>query len=199
MLDKLCPPALIYVLFSITQIVIDVSKGLYNTAFVKMWVSFVVTFLLNYLCESGLGVISWFMVFIPFVLMTLIISILLFVFGLDPQTGKLQLPTQETQQQSYSDLDMRAQVLAEQTTIPTETTQTTATSDAQETNPDTVTDNTEETSQDSKPKLSEFQKALETIQNTIQGNKDNLIPSFSSTVITTTVKDGSKQSSSSMY
>ena len=32
-LNSICPPALIYILFSLTQITIDTFKGLYNTAF----------------------------------------------------------------------------------------------------------------------------------------------------------------------
>ena len=46
------------------------------------------TLLLNYLCSQGLGVISWIIVFIPFILMTVIVTLLLVVFGLDPLTGK---------------------------------------------------------------------------------------------------------------
>ena len=90
-LGNLCPPALIYVIFSVTQIIIDTFKGLYNTAFFKVWVTIIFTILLNFLCDSGLGIISWFIVFIPFILMTLIISILLLVFGLNPSTGKVQI------------------------------------------------------------------------------------------------------------
>ena len=90
-LNEICPPALIYLIFSITQISIDSFKGQYNTAFAKIWVALVFTIVLNYLCSRGLGIISWFIVFIPFVLMTLIISILLYVFGLDPSTGRLKI------------------------------------------------------------------------------------------------------------
>ena len=90
----LCPPALIYLLFSITQVVIDTVKGLYNTALIKIWVSTIFTILLNYLCQSGLGIISWLIVFIPFILMTLVVSILLLMFGLDPSTGKIKLNKQ---------------------------------------------------------------------------------------------------------
>jgi len=90
-LHNLCPPALIYVIFSVTQIIIDTFKGLYNTAFFKVWVTIIFTILLNFLCESGLGIISWIIVFIPFILMTLIISILLLVFGLNPSTGQIQI------------------------------------------------------------------------------------------------------------
>ena len=89
--QNLCPPALIYLLFSITQIVIDTVKGFYNTALIKIWVTFIFTILLNYLCDLGLGIISWIIVFIPFILMTLIVSILLLMFGLDPATGKIKV------------------------------------------------------------------------------------------------------------
>lgn len=89
MLANLCPPALIYVIFSLTQIVIDTSKGLYNVAFMKFWVAIIFTILLNYLCSIGLSVISWMIVFIPFILMTFVISILILGFGLSPTTGKV--------------------------------------------------------------------------------------------------------------
>jgi len=86
---KLCPPAIIYVMFSMTQILIDSYKGLYNTAFMKAIVMVMVTLLLNILCEQGYGVVSWIIVFIPFILMTFIVSVLLYIFGLDAATGKL--------------------------------------------------------------------------------------------------------------
>ena len=86
---KLCPPALIYLIFSLTQIIIDLFKGLFNTAFVKVLVAAMITFLLNTLCNQGLTVISWIIVFVPFILMTTIVSVILYVFGLDIATGKL--------------------------------------------------------------------------------------------------------------
>ena len=84
---NLCPPAIIYLIFSITQILIDTYKGLYNTAFMKVIVASMVTLLLNILCEKGLGVISWIIVFIPFILMTVIVTFLLYFFGLNASTG----------------------------------------------------------------------------------------------------------------
>jgi hypothetical protein len=86
---NLCAPAIIYLIFSITQILIDTFKGLYNTAFMKVIVTIMVTILLNILCDRGLGVVSWIIVFIPFILMTVIVSMLLYVFGLDASTGSL--------------------------------------------------------------------------------------------------------------
>jgi len=87
----LCAPALIYVAFSLTQVVIDTFKGLYNTAFFKVIVMIIITILLNSLCQSGMGIISWIIVFIPFIFMSIIVAILLYVFGLDPATGKLNI------------------------------------------------------------------------------------------------------------
>jgi hypothetical protein len=86
---NLCAPAIIYLIFSITQILIDTFKGLYNTAFMKSIVTIMVTLLLNILCEKGLSVVSWIIVFIPFILMTVIVSMLLYIFGLDAATGTL--------------------------------------------------------------------------------------------------------------
>uniref|UniRef100_A0A6C0KG95 Uncharacterized protein n=1 Tax=viral metagenome TaxID=1070528 RepID=A0A6C0KG95_9ZZZZ len=88
-LASTCTPALIYIIFSLVQIILDISKGLYNTALVKFFVSFVFSLLLNILCKRGLSIISWFIVFIPFILMSIVISILLFVIGLDPSTGSI--------------------------------------------------------------------------------------------------------------
>jgi len=90
---KLCAPALIYLVFSITQIIIDTFKGLYNTAFFKFIIMTMVTLLLNALCEEGMGIISWFIVFIPFILMSVIVTMLLYIFGLDAATGTLNTPS----------------------------------------------------------------------------------------------------------
>ena len=88
---NLCPPALIYIAFSLTQVIIDTFKGLYNTAFFKVIVMVIITILLNALCQAGMGIISWIIVFIPFIFMSVIVAILLYVFGLDPATGKLNI------------------------------------------------------------------------------------------------------------
>ena len=93
---NLCPPAIIYLIFSATQILIDTIKGLYNTAVMKIVVTFMVTLLLNILCSQGLGFVSWVIVFIPFILMTVIVSMLLYLFGLDAATGSLNYKCENT-------------------------------------------------------------------------------------------------------
>lgn len=95
-MDSLCPPALIYLVFSGTQIIIDTFNAEYNTALMKFIVAIIFTTLLNYLCSRGLDTISWIIVFIPFILMTLIISLLLFMFGMDPKSGKINLNSNTT-------------------------------------------------------------------------------------------------------
>ena len=94
---NLCAPAIIYLFFSGTQIIIDIYKKLYNTAFIKFIIMIMVTILLNILCQRGLGVISWIIVFIPFIMMTVIVSLLLYYFGLNSTTGYInhtkQLPS----------------------------------------------------------------------------------------------------------
>jgi len=86
---ELCPPSIINMLFSLTHIIIDMFKGLYNTALIKFIIMLIITLLLQTLCNKGLAIISWFIVFIPFILMTLIVSILLYIFGLNATTGNI--------------------------------------------------------------------------------------------------------------
>ena len=91
--NSICTPALIYLIFSLSQVLIDTFKGFYNTALIKILLTVVFTFLLNYLCSSGLGIISWLIIFIPFILMSVIVTLLLFSFNLDPKTGKIRRET----------------------------------------------------------------------------------------------------------
>jgi hypothetical protein len=103
-MDSICPPALIYLAFSLTQIIIDTFKGLYNTAFFKFIVMITITILLNTLCQGGMSVISWILVFIPFMFMTVIVAILLYVFGLDAATGTLNFKCDNPNQNSNTNL-----------------------------------------------------------------------------------------------
>ena len=78
---ELCTPALIYVVFSLVQIIIDMSKGLFNTAFIKSIIMCIFTLLLNVLCQNNMGIISWILVFIPFLFMSIVSTILLYLAG----------------------------------------------------------------------------------------------------------------------
>jgi hypothetical protein len=106
---NLCAPASIYFIFSVTQIFIDTYRGDYNTAVTKVIVTLMVTLLLNILCERGLTTISWIIVFIPFILMTFIVSVLLYVFGLDAATGELNYDCQENESSSINNVSTDSQ------------------------------------------------------------------------------------------
>ena len=96
---KMCPPALLYLAFSLTHIIIDTFRGSYSTAFTKFIVMTIFTLVLNIMCESGLSVISWVIVFLPFILMTYITAVLMYVFGLQPSSSNIpSTPSQKEQQ-----------------------------------------------------------------------------------------------------
>ena len=106
---NLCAPAIIYFIFSVTQIFIDIYRGDYNTAVTKVIVTLMVTLLLNILCDRGLTTISWIIVFIPFILMTFIVTVLLYVFGLDAATGELNYDCQENESSSINNVSTDSQ------------------------------------------------------------------------------------------
>lgn len=87
----LCAPAIIYIAFSLTQIIIDFFKGHSNVGFMKIIVTIIFTFMLEFLCRQGLSFISWIIVFIPFIFMSIIVGLLLLLFGYDPETGKMKV------------------------------------------------------------------------------------------------------------
>ena len=89
---NLCPPAFIYLIFSLIQIFIDSFHGLINEAILKLGIMIVVTFLLNMLCGAGLSFISWIIVLLPFIFMAVSVGILLFVFGANLVKGESPTP-----------------------------------------------------------------------------------------------------------
>lgn len=89
MLLELCKPALIYLIFSFVQVIIDTFNGYFNVAMLKVFTAIIISILFNYLCKQGLGIVSWVIIFIPFILKSVVISILLLTLGLDPRSGRL--------------------------------------------------------------------------------------------------------------
>jgi len=102
-LNTLCPPAMIFVIFCTVQIVFDILRQVYNTAFFKAVVLVMGTFMLNMLCKQGLSLVSWIFIFIPFIFLTTIVAILLYTFGLDPATGTLNLTCNDEKTGSDTD------------------------------------------------------------------------------------------------
>lgn len=90
-LENLCSPAILYIVFSLTQIIIDIFKNMYSMAFLKFLVMILFTILLNMLCKNGLGVISWFIVFLPFITMTILTTLILFVLDMPQKKHKMNI------------------------------------------------------------------------------------------------------------
>ena len=93
MLQPLCMPALIFLIYSVANVIVEMYKENYDKALSQFFVSAVFTFLLNILCRQGLGIVSWIIISIPFILMTTIAAILVYSFKVDPSTGQALPPT----------------------------------------------------------------------------------------------------------
>lgn len=74
-IDKLCPPALLYLVFVALSVGLDISFGLFATAAVKTIAGVAVVVVLDTLCSVDLGVVSWVIVATPFVLTALATAI----------------------------------------------------------------------------------------------------------------------------
>lgn len=83
-MDSACTPALVYAAFSLSGIAVDSFAGSYGDATSKAIVAVVLTLLLDTLCKRGYSTVAWVIVLIPFMLMTLIISMLTLVMGVNP-------------------------------------------------------------------------------------------------------------------
>lgn len=69
--EELCPPALLYLIFLVIQLGLDLGLGLWVTFTVKLVVGLFFVYLLNTFCGIGLTPVSWFVVAAPFVITAL--------------------------------------------------------------------------------------------------------------------------------
>ena len=102
MLEKICSPALLYLAFSMIQIVIDLFQGDYHTSLLKFIIMFIFTAILNILCLNGYTKLVWFIVIIPIILLTYISSILFYVFGVNPNKSQIHVRQNAQQPQESS-------------------------------------------------------------------------------------------------
>ena len=69
--EALCPPALLYLIFLVVQLGLDLSMGLWATFAVKLILGAAVVKVLDTFCGIGLSPVSWFLVASPFVITAL--------------------------------------------------------------------------------------------------------------------------------
>lgn len=99
----LCGPAIIYIGFSLIQIIIDIYKEIYNAAFIKFIAMLVMSLIINILCDMGLTVLAWFFVFIPIIMMTIVSTLLLQTFGTSPDTNYMSSKVTDASKNYYID------------------------------------------------------------------------------------------------
>lgn len=85
--SSLCIPALVYLIFMMVHVIISTFEGNYNDAILNVILGILMTLLLQVICLRGMGIISWIIVFIPFIFYTYMIMIIGYVFGINPQMG----------------------------------------------------------------------------------------------------------------
>ena len=73
--EFLCPPALLYVLYTTIHVGLDLSLGMYTTALIKAGMGVAGAVILDALCSVDLGIVSWAIVAMPFIMVALASSI----------------------------------------------------------------------------------------------------------------------------
>jgi hypothetical protein len=86
---EICAPALVYIFFTLSQIVIDIYNGAIEPAFLKIIVGIIVSGLLIILCTKGFSNVAWVIVLVPFIYMTCMVAILIFYMGYDFTTQRI--------------------------------------------------------------------------------------------------------------
>ena len=81
---NLCTPALIYLVFFLTHSLVATFQNNYKHAILQILLGILMTFLLQLLCLRKMDIISWIIVFIPFIFYTYMVMIIYYVFGINP-------------------------------------------------------------------------------------------------------------------
>jgi hypothetical protein len=74
-IEALCPPALLYLIFLVVQLGLDIALGMWATAAIKLVLGAAVVKVLDTFCGIGLTPVSWFLVASPFVITALATAI----------------------------------------------------------------------------------------------------------------------------
>jgi hypothetical protein len=74
-IEDLCPPALLYLIFLAVQLGLDAALGMWITLAIKIFFGVATVALLDTFCAIDLGVVSWVLVATPFIITLLGTSI----------------------------------------------------------------------------------------------------------------------------
>ena len=71
---KLCSPAFIYFVIAVIGVLMAIKKTGIIASFVSLLFVLIWTWFLNFLCKKGYKVISWFLLFLPFLSVLLVMT-----------------------------------------------------------------------------------------------------------------------------
>lgn len=80
-LDSFCPPAIVYLVFSTVHVLMSIFDGDKKGAFLQALMGILITLLLQFLCMSGLSILSWIIAFLPLIFYTYMVILLYSIFG----------------------------------------------------------------------------------------------------------------------
>jgi hypothetical protein len=86
---SICPPAAVYAVYALTQVAAKIFRTEYTEALIELTASSLFVVLLNYLCSIGRSTLAWLIIFVPFVFMSVLIGLLIFLFGHDASAGRI--------------------------------------------------------------------------------------------------------------
>jgi hypothetical protein len=70
--SKLCTPAKIYFAITVIASIVMLFSGVsFIAVFIKLFFSFIWTFVLSWLCSKGFTSVSWFLVLLPYIILLL--------------------------------------------------------------------------------------------------------------------------------
>jgi len=84
-IDKLCPPAIVFIVFAIVHIIMELYDYKYTRALLKALLAILLVCLLEALCLSKMEIISWVIVFMPLIIYSYMTLVIFFVFGTNPE------------------------------------------------------------------------------------------------------------------
>ncbi len=81
MIQSFCPPSIVYLVFTLTHVLMALFDNNINGAFLQLVMGILITLLLQMLCMNGLSFFSWIIVFLPLVFYTYMTLLLYNIFG----------------------------------------------------------------------------------------------------------------------
>ena len=87
-LNYLCPPAILYVVFFMISIVAELSEEKYKAAFTQTIICIIFTCILQLFCMANMSLLAWVLVFIPIMMYTYMVLIIFLVFRMSPSDNK---------------------------------------------------------------------------------------------------------------